>query len=101
MSASRDNHVATAVLPAAVGPQMTRIGSSLLTAKPTLELGPGQLHDRGASVHVVSGKRRVAQCDEQRAHLAERQLVACLHCRLARDCCREALMLRVRTTDAI
>src|SRR3954469_18904704 len=101
MSASRDNHVATAVFPAAVGPQMTRIASLLLSAKATLELGPGQLHDRGASMHVVCGQRRVAQCNEQRTHLTQGQLVACLHRGLARNGGCQAFVLRVRTADAI
>src|SRR6476646_2162402 len=95
MSARRASHVAAAVLPPAVGPQMTRIGSSLLPAKATLELGPGELHDRGAAVHVVRGKLRVAQRDEERAHLARRKLVAPLDRGFARDGCRESFVLRM------
>src|SRR5215217_6518258 len=67
-SAWRANHSAAKVLPAPVGPQMTRIGS-LLSSKATLELGPRQLHDGRAAVHVVRRKRRLAQRDVQRAHL--------------------------------
>ena len=42
-------------------------------AEASLNLVPGQMDDRRAPVHVVRGKGRVAQRDEQRAHLARRQ----------------------------
>src|SRR5512141_1262815 len=99
---SRANHIAAAVLPAAVGPQITRTGTSfrasttrdacalLLPAKAALELRPAQLHDRRTAMHVVRGQPGVAERDEERAHLALRELVACLDRRLACDRCREA-----------
>jgi len=70
MSATRVSAMAVAVFPPAVGPQMTRMTSRLLSAKAALELGPGQLHDRRPAVHVVRRKTCVAECDEECAHLA-------------------------------
>ena len=58
--------VAIADLPAAVGPQITRI---LFAAKPPVQLVPPELHDCGSPVNIVSRKRRVAKRREQRAHL--------------------------------
>src|SRR4051812_26542552 len=97
------SRMAACVLPAAVGPQITRMASPcaaspapLLPAKAALELGPRELHDGGAAVHVVRGQARLAECDEERAHLALRELVARLDGRLARDGRREALVPRMR-----
>src|SRR5688500_4694756 len=76
-------------LPAAVGPQMTR---TLSSAKSAIELVPRELHDRGASVHVVRRETRRRERQEQRAHLARREDVAGLDGRLARDGRGEALV---------
>ena len=54
------------------------------------------MHDRRSTVDVVRGKRRVAQRDEERAHLARRQRVARLDRRLARDRRGEPLVLRAQ-----
>jgi hypothetical protein len=80
---------------------MTRIGVSLLSAKAALELGPGELHDRRPSVHVVRGQSRVAECNEERAHFALRKLVARLYRGLARHGRGKPLVLRVRRAGAI
>src|SRR6185503_10776182 len=91
-------HMATALLPAAVGPQMTRISAP---AESALNLVPTELNDRGAAVHVVRGQRRVAERDKQRAHLAGGERVSRLHRRFARDGCRESLVARVRCRLAV
>ena len=62
------SHAAIALFPAAVGPQTTSTSSS---AEAALNLVPPELHDRGTAVHVVRGKRRVAEGDEQRSHLVQ------------------------------
>ena len=49
-------------LPAAVGPQMTRI---LSPAKAAVELVPGELHYRRTAVYIVRWKIRVAKRCEQ------------------------------------
>src|ERR1700693_4992214 len=90
--------IATADLPAAVGPQITR---SLSPAKAPLYLVPGEMNDRGAAVHVVRGERGIPQCREERAHLPLRQLLASLDCRLAGDGGRESLVLCRRSRDAV
>src|SRR6185503_7589529 len=100
-SASRS---AIAVFPAAVGPQMTSTSPrsvELFAAEASLNLVPRELHDRRAAMHVVRGKRRIAQRDEQRAHLSRRQRVARLDRRLARDRRGESFMARMRSRLAI
>ena len=62
-------HSATALFPAAVGPQTTPISA---TSETSLNLVPGQLHDRRPPVHVVGRQRRIAKRDIQRAHLTGR-----------------------------
>src|SRR5687767_4676318 len=78
---SRVRLAAIADLPAAVGPQITR---TLLPAKPSVQLVPSDLHDRGPPVHVVRGQLRVAERREQGAHLRNRKGVPgfdrCLAC---------------------
>src|SRR4029079_3587181 len=92
------NHIATVLLPAAVGPQITRTSASAETA---VKLVPGQLHDRRATVDVVRGKRRVAQRGEQGTHLRGRQRVAGLDRRLASDRGGESLMPLVHAGLAV
>src|SRR5512133_2650231 len=87
------SHIATALFPAAVGPQMTRTSASPETS---LNLVPRKLYDRGATVHVVRGERRIAESDVQRAHLAGRQRVSGFDRGFARDGGREPLVLCVR-----
>src|SRR5688572_22642680 len=84
MSAPCDSASAIAIadFPAAVGPQMMR---TLLSSETSLELIPRDLHDRRPAVHVVCGQRRRCESDEQRLHLAERELIARLDGGLARD----------------
>src|SRR5258705_7764300 len=101
MSACCASRSASPVFPAAVGPQMTRMGAALLSAKAALELGPRELHDGGPAVHIVCGKRGVAERDEQRTHLARRELVTSLDRRLARDGRGESLVPRVRRRLAV
>ncbi len=57
---------ATAVFPTAVGPTST---GTLAPAKPALQLLPGQLHDRGAAVHVVRRQIGGEEAEQQLAHL--------------------------------
>src|SRR6478672_7989206 len=91
ISAKRAHSVDAYVLPAAVGPQITRTTgrASSLAAKAPLELGPRELHDRRPAVDVVRRQLRLAERDEQRAHLAGGELVARLDRRLAGDGRRE------------
>src|SRR6478672_325530 len=84
---------AIALFPAAVGPQMTRMSA---TSKAAVELIPRQLDDGCAAMHVVRGQRGVAQRDEQRAHLARRELVPGFDRCLARDGGSETLVPRRR-----
>src|SRR5512141_946126 len=95
---SRARFAAIPDLPAAVGPQMTRI---LFTAKPTIQLVPRQLHDRRAAMHVVRGKLRVTQRCEQRSHLALRKHFPALDRRFAGNRRREMLMPRRGARNAI
>src|ERR1700674_260805 len=90
----RASAIATPDLPAAVGPQMTRSGSSatLLAPKPSLDLVPGQQHDGRPSVHVVRWQRSTGQREIQRLHLRQRELITALDSRLARECRGELLM---------
>src|SRR4051812_20145015 len=93
------SHIASAVLPDAVGPQMTGMigGSGIQRSAPTkapFELIPRQMNDGGPAVHVVRGQLAVAQRDEQRAHLLLRHRVACFDCGLARHGGGEVLMPR-------
>src|SRR3954447_3398889 len=99
--ACRASRSASPVFPAAVGPQMTRMGAALLSAKAALELGPRELHDRGSAMHVVRGRLRVAERDEECTHLAGRQLVTRLDRRLARDGRRKSLVTRMRRRVAV
>src|SRR5688500_11545200 len=89
---------AIADLPAAVGPQMTRM---LASAKPALELVPGELHDRRAPVDVVGRQGRSAKGDEERAHLAKRENVSRLDGGLAGDGRGEPLVTRRGGRQAI
>src|SRR5258708_10474839 len=91
--------MAIALFPAAVGPQMTATTSA--PPEPPLKLFPGQLYDGRATVHVVRRQGRIAQSDEQRAHLARRELVARLDRRLARDRRRESLVPAHRGPRAV
>src|SRR5260221_4682035 len=74
---------------------MTRIGALLLSAKATLELGPGELHYRGPPVDVVPRQSRLGERSEVGPHPALRELVARLDGRLACDRRRESFMTRV------
>src|SRR5438128_4273197 len=89
------------VLPEPVGPQMTGIVRRLLSAKATLELGPGELHDRGATMHVMRRQCRSPEGNEERAHLGLRQVVARLDGSLARHRSGEFFMTRVSRALAI
>ena len=53
MGATRERLRAAYVFPDAVGPQITGTTNDLLSTKTALELGPGELHDGGAAMHVV------------------------------------------------
>src|SRR2546423_713277 len=90
--------IAIVDFPAAVGPQMMR---SLSSAKTPLDLVPGEMNYRRASVHVVCWQSGVSQRREQRSHLTLRQLVTGFDRRLARDCCGETLVLGGRPCDAV
>src|SRR6266550_1267909 len=90
--------MATADLPAPVGPLMMR---SLSPAKAPLYFVPGEMNDRRATVNVVRRQSRVAQCREQRAHLSLRQLVAGLDRGFTRHSRGEAFVLRRCTGDTI
>src|SRR5689334_19210220 len=83
--------MASADLPAPVGPQMTR---TLLASETSIELIPGDLHDRGTAVHVVRGQRGIGETDVERLHLRRRQNVAALDRGLARDRRRQSLVAR-------
>src|SRR5258708_38991936 len=74
---------------------MTRIGVLLLSAKATLELGPGELHDRGPTVDVVRWQSSLGERNEEGPHFTLRQLVTRLDGRLACDRRRESFMTRV------
>src|SRR5260221_11797344 len=100
-SARSANHTAAKLLPAAVGPQMTRIGALLLSAKATLELGPGELHDRGPPVDVVRRQSRLGERNEEGPHLALRELVTRIDARLACDRRREPFMTRASPAVAV
>src|SRR6266571_6964802 len=80
---------AIADFPAAVGPQITRM---LPSAKSPLELVPRELDHRRSPVHVVGGKCRARERDEQRPHLTRRHLVSGLDRGLAGDGCRQPLV---------
>src|SRR5674476_24409 len=71
---------------------MMRRGSA--AAKPALDLGPGELHDRAAPVHVVRRERGRHEGDEERAHLARREDLPRLDRRLAGERRREPLVAR-------
>src|SRR6185436_8726146 len=71
------------------------------SSEASLNLVPGELHDRRAAMDVVRGELRIAKRDEQRAHLARRERVARLDRRLARDRGGELLVARVRPGLAI
>src|SRR4051812_37884719 len=86
------------LFPAAVGPQTTRMSAP---PEASLNLVPGQLHDRRAAMDVVRRQRRIAQRDEQRAHLTRRQRVAGFDGRLARHRRCEPLMTRMCARLAI
>src|SRR5204862_1975462 len=92
---------ASRVFPADVGPHTTGIATALLPTKAALELGPRELDDRRAAMDIVRRKPRLAERDEQRAHLGRRELVPCLDRGLARDRGGEALVPRVRRRRAI
>src|SRR4051812_8737506 len=96
MSACCARRSASPVFPAAVGPQMTRMGPALLSAKAALELGPRELHDGRPTMTVVRRERRVAERNEECTHLAGGELVARLDRRLAGDGRGEPLVPRVR-----
>src|SRR5690348_15632737 len=96
--------IARADFPAAVGPTMTRMTSSRRASgatKAALHLAPGELHDRRAAMHVVRREPRVAQRDEERAHLVGRERVPRLHRGLARHGREHALVSRGGGGDAI
>src|SRR5262249_45273243 len=86
------SHIATALLPAAVGPQITAISA---TAESALNLVPCELHDRRAAMNVVRRQFRIAERDEQRTHLPGGKLVAGLDRGLARDGGRQSFVPRV------
>src|SRR5260221_971818 len=94
-SARSANHIAAKLLPAAVGPQMTRIGALLLSAKATLELGPGELHDRGPPLDVVRRQSRLCERNEEGPHFALREFVTRLDGPLSCDRRRDSFMTRV------
>src|SRR5678816_3848032 len=90
--------MASADLPAPVGPHMTR---TLFAPKASIELIPGDLHDRGSAVHVMSGQRRVRETDVEGLHLRRREKIAALDRSLARDGRGETLVARRRAGHAI
>src|SRR4051794_6973952 len=92
---------ASRVLPAAVGPHTTGMTGALLATKTALELGPRELNDRRATVHIVRGQPRLAERDEQCAHLAGGQLVTRFDGSLARHRRGESLVARVGGRRAI
>ena len=65
---------ASAVLPAAVGPQTTRTTGALLAPKASLELRPRELDDGGAAVNVVRGKRSGVERTERRNQGGQKNL---------------------------
>src|SRR3954468_17901061 len=93
------SRIATALFPAAVGPQMTRTGSA--SSEATLNLVPRELHDRRSAVDVVCGQGRVAKCDKQRAHLAWRERITRFDRGFAGNGRGQTFMLRVRPRVAI
>jgi len=70
-------------------------------AETPLNLVPGELHDRRASMDIVRRQRRITQRDEERAHLAWRERIAGFDRGLTRDGRGELLVLCVRARFAI
>src|SRR5258706_5415921 len=95
---SRARRRAMLDLPAAVGPQMT---GTLSPAKAPVELVPRELHDCRTTVNVVRREIRVSKRREQRPHFRERQRLASLDCRFARNGCREMLVTCCRTGNTV
>src|SRR6185503_13681750 len=100
MAASRAAPSSSAIVdfPAAVGPQMMR---SLSPAKAALDLVPGEMNDRRATVDVVRREHCVAKRCEERPHLALRELLASLDGRFAGDGRRQPLVLGGGAGNAI
>src|SRR5690349_1727517 len=57
------SHIAMALFPLAVGPQITptSVAVNSVAAESSVDLIPRELDDRRSAVHVVRGKRGVAQ----------------------------------------
>src|SRR5438093_93838 len=87
--------IASTLFPAPVGPQMTGTTRTSTPAKTPLELVPGEVDNGGAAMHVVRGKTRRRERDEQRAHLGWRQRIPRLDRGLTRDRRSEPLVSRV------
>src|SRR3569623_2372105 len=79
----RASAIASADLPAPVGPQMMRSASA--SAKSALDLVPRQLHDRAPAVDIVCRQRSGRERDEKRTHLARRQNITRHDRSLARE----------------
>src|SRR4249919_1096136 len=90
--------MASADLPAPVGPQMTR---TLLSSEAPVELIPGDLHDRGPTMHVVGRQRRGGETHVERLHLRRRERVASFDGGFARDGGGEAFVASSRTRHTI
>src|SRR4029450_4886910 len=90
--------MASADLPAPVGPQMTR---TLLSPEAPIELIPRDLHDRRSAVHVVRWQGGAGETHVERLHLSGRQDVTGLDRRLAGDRRGESLVPRCRARHAI
>src|SRR6476619_1810628 len=90
--------MASADLPAPVGPQMTR---TLLSSEATVELIPSDLHNRGPTVHVVRRQCRAGETHVERLHLRWRERVAGFDGGLARDGGGQPFVPSSRTRHAV
>src|SRR5690348_5420918 len=92
---------ATAVFPTPVAPTMTGTsGRGSAPPKAPLQLGLGQLNDRGPAVHVVRGEGRGEEPRHQLAHLVGPQAVPRLDGRAAGVGRGEPLQLVLPTAES-